>query len=98
MNFDPFQQITFLWLKDIREGFTSGSDEIISQSFIDSSGPGFHVLMSERKELALLKKWFIYFIVIGVYISYYNSKQFIIGIAFSEKFVLWERTISICYV
>lgn len=82
MDFDLFQQITFLWLKDIREGFTSGSDEVISQSFIDSNAPAFCVLMSERKELLLLKNWCIYFIVIGVYISYYISKQFMIRIVF----------------
>lgn len=83
MDFDLLQQITILWLKDVREGFTSGSDEIISQSFIDWNGPGFHVLMAERKELVLLKNWCIYFMVKGVYISYCNSKQFIIRIAFS---------------
>lgn len=83
IDFDLFQQITLLWLKDVREGFMSGSVEIISQTFIGSNGPGFHALMSGKKEQVLLKNWCIYFTVIGVYLSYCNPKQLNIRIAFS---------------
>lgn len=66
MDFDLFQKITFLWLKEVKEVFMSGFVEIISQTFIGSNGPGSHALMSAKKEQDLLKNRSIYFAVIEV--------------------------------
>lgn len=66
MDFDLFQKITFLWLKEVKEIFMSGIVEIISQTFIGSNEPGSHSLMSPKKEQDLLKNRSVYFTVIEV--------------------------------